>query len=333
MLAMIVDCAVYQDGHRRSGALKLEQAYEAAREQGTWAWLGLFEPTTEEFDSVRREFNLHELAIEDAVKAHQRPKLEVYGDSLFVVLRTARYVDPEEVISFGQIMLFIGPGFVITVRHGEASRLRDVRGQLEGNPDLLRHGPGAVLYAVIDHVVDDYVPVLAGVDTDLREIELEVFSPEPTDPSERIYRLTREVLEFHRATAPLMEPLHRLVRNSVPMVVPALRDYLRDVLDHLHRVVDEINDQSALLSSMLDAHLARVTQAQTEVTLRQNEDVRRISSWAAILAVPTMIAGVYGMNFKHMPELTWSFGYPLVIGVIVAACSFIYRLFRRSGWL
>jgi len=179
----------------------------------------------------------------------------------------------------------------------------------------------------------DYAPVLAGVDTDVREIELEVFSAEATDPSERIYRLTREVLEFHRAAAPLLEPLHRLAANRFAMVAPSLQEYFRDVLDHLHRVVDEINDQTALLSSMLDAHLARVTQAQTEVTLRQNEDVRKISAWAAILAVPTMIAGIYGMNFEHMPELTWKFGYPLVLGVIVAACFGVYRLFRRSGWI
>jgi magnesium transporter len=330
---MIVDCAVYQDGQRRSGALDLERAYEAGREPGTWVWLGLHEPTAEEFDSVGREFNLHELAIEDAVTAHQRPKLEVYGESLFVVLKTARYVDPEEVIEFGQIMLFIGAGFVITVRHGEASRLGDVRRRLEETPELLRCGPGAVLHAVIDHVVDDYLPVLAGVDTDLHEIELEVFSPETGDPSQRIYKLTRETLEFHRATTPLMEPLHRLVSNRYPAIDPTLQDYFRDVLDHLHRVVDEVNDQVALLSSMLQAHLARVTQAQTAVTLRQNEDVRKISAWAAILAVPTMIAGIYGMNFRHMPELRWTFGYPLALAVIAVACLAIYRFFRYSGWL
>jgi len=230
-------------------------------------------------------------------------------------------------------MLFIGPRFVITVRHGEGSGLAGARGQLETSSDLLRCGPGAALYAVVDRVVDDYAPVLAGVDTDVREIELEVFSAEATDPSERIYRLTREVLEFHRAAAPLLEPLHRLAANRFAMVAPSLQEYFRDVLDHLHRVVDEINDQTALLSSMLDAHLARVTQAQTEVTLRQNEDVRKISAWAAILAVPTMIAGIYGMNFEHMPELTWKFGYPLVLGVIVAACFGVYSLFRRSGWI
>ncbi len=322
---MIVDCAVYEDGLRRVGSLPIEAAFEASRSQDAFVWIGLHEPTADEFDSVRREFDLHELAVEDAINAHQRPKLEVYGDSLFLVLKTARYLEAEEAVEFGEILLFIGEGFIITVRHGEAA-LHDVRLRTEQRPDLLRCGPGAALYAIVDRIVDDYAPVIAGLDRDIREIEGEVFSHARENPAERIYKLKREVLELHDAVAPLVNPVDRLARGHHELVHEDVRAYFRDVHDHVLRVLTEVESFRDLLTSVLTANL-------TQVSVRQNEDVRRISAWAAIIAIPTMIAGIYGMNFAHMPELESRFGYPIVLGVILVACVSLYANFRRIGWL
>jgi magnesium transporter len=326
--SVIVDCAVYENGSRRPGRIELHEAYEAGRsEDDAFVWIGLHEPTEEEFDSVRREFNLHELAVEDAIKAHQRPKLEVYGDSLFVVLKTARYVDPIEVVEFGEIMIFLGKGFVVVVRHGEASELRGARRSLEERPEMLQRGPGAVLLAIVDQVVDDYVPVVQGVDNDIQEVEQTVFSDlEAANPAQRIYLLKREVLEFHRATGSLLEPLDRLARRPHDLIHPDLPPYFRDVLDHLVRIDEQVETFRDLLTSVLEANL-------TQVSVRQNEDMRKISAWVAIAAVPTMIAGIYGMNFEYFPELTWSFGYPAVLTAMATACFLLYRAFRRSGWL
>ena len=325
---MILDCAIYQDGRRRDGQLPLEHAYELARDGGgdSFVWIGLYEPTPGEFDSLKREFDLHELAVEDAIKAHQRPKIEVYGDTIFVVLRTARYVDPEEVVEFGEILVFLGDAFLITVRHGEASALGEVRRSLEDRADLLRCGPGAVLHAIVDRVVDDYQPALRGLEQDIEEVENEVFSPARGNPAERIYKLKREVLEFYRAASPLLEPVDRLARGHYEIIHPEVRAYFRDVNDHLRRVEDQLAGFRDLLTSVLEANLA-------QVTVRQNEDVRRISAWVAIIAVPTMIAGIYGMNFEDMPELGWSFGYPLAVAVMITVCSVLYRYFKRAGWL
>jgi magnesium transporter len=322
---VLVDCAVYENGRRRVGSLPLEDAHEASRREDAFVWIGLHEPTADEFDSVRREFDLHELAVEDAIKAHQRPKLEVYGDSLFLVLKTARYLEAEETVEFGEIPLFIGDGFIITVRHGETA-LHDVRLGMEQRPDLLRCGPGAALYAIVDRIVDDYAPVTAGLDRDIREIEGEVFSHSRSNQAERIYKLKREVLELHDAVAPLINPVDRLARGHHELVHEDVRAYFRDVHDHLLRVVAEVEGFRDLLTSVLAANL-------TQVSVRQNEDVRRISAWAAIIAIPTMIAGIYGMNFNHMPELDSRFGYPIVLGVILVACVTLYANFRRIGWL
>jgi magnesium transporter len=322
---VIVDCAVYEDGSRRPGELTLHDAYDACHQDGAFVWIGLHEPTAEEFDSVRREFELHELAVEDAIKAHQRPKLEVYGDTLFIVLKTARYVESDEVVEFGEVLLFIGDGFVLTVRHGEAA-LHEVRLRTERRPDLLRCGPGAALYAILDRIVDDYLPVIAGLDHDVREVEAEVFSDARTNPAERIYKLKREVLELHDAVAPLVEPLDRLAAGRHELIHEQVRPYFRDVFDHLLRTVDQVETFRDLLTSVLAANL-------TQASVRQNEDMRRISAWAAIIAIPTMIAGIYGMNFENMPELEWRFGYPLVIGAILVVCVVLYRYFRRIGWL
>jgi magnesium transporter len=325
---MIVDWAVYENGERREGSLDVADAARAASVAAPgFVWLGLHEPTAQEFDAVQREFALHELAVEDAIKAHQRPKLEVYGDTLFIVLKTVRYIDRDEIINTGQIMLFVNAGFVPTVRDGEGSELRSVRETVERRPDLLRCGPGAVLRAVIDRVVDDYEPAADGVEIDIQEVEVQVFADAPSDnPTERIYKLEREVLEFQRALAPLAMPVDRLARGRFDVVTPDLKDYFRDVQDHLVRVGGRIEAFRDLLSSALQANL-------TQVAVRQNADMRRISAWVAILAVPTSVAGIYGMNFEHMPELKWVYGYPAVLLVILTVCVALHRRFRSAGWL
>jgi magnesium transporter len=323
---VIVDCAIYEDGRRRDGSVDLHDAYGACRRDGKFAWIGLYEPTEEEFDSLRREFDLHPLAVEDAIHAHQRPKLEVFEDTVFVVLKTARYVDSEEVVQFGEILIFLGKDYILTVRHGEASALKQVRESLESDPELLKHGPGAVLHAIVDRVVDDYAPALEGLGVDIDEVENEVFSAGRSNPAQRIYRLKREVLEFNRAAAPLVEPIDRLAKGHYEVVHPEVRAYFRDVNDHLIRVHEQLESHRDLLTSILHANLA-------QITVRQNDDVRRISAIVAIVAVPTLIAGIYGMNFEHMPELGWTFGYPLVLVVMLTLCTLLYRFFRRAGWL
>ena len=323
---MIVDCAVYEEGRRRDGAPPVHEAMEACREAGAFTWIGLYEPTEDEFDSIRREFDLHELAVEDAIHAHQRPKLEVYGDMVFIVLKTARYVDPEEVVRLGEILIFLGHDYIITVRHGEASELKDVRQSLEEEPERLAHGPGAVLHAIVDKVVDDYGPAITGLGDDIDEIENQVFSGERGSPAERIYKLKREVLEFSHAVGPLVDPVDRLSKGRYEVIHPEVRTYFRDVNDHLLRTHEQLESYRDLLTSVLSANLA-------QVTVRQNEDVRRISAIVAILAVPTAIAGIYGMNFEHMPELGWTFGYPLVLCAMATICLMLYRYFKKVGWL
>ncbi|HEX2126043.1 MAG TPA: magnesium/cobalt transporter CorA [Thermoleophilaceae bacterium] len=323
---MIVDCAIYEEGRRRDGSVDLQHAYRACRQGGKFAWIGLYEPTHDEFESLQREFDLHPLAVEDAIHAHQRPKLEVYDDMVFIVLKTARYLDPKEVVEIGEILVFLGKDYILTVRHGEGSALRGVRERLEADPELLKHGPGAVLHAIVDQVVDDYAPALAGLSEDIEQVENEVFSDDRTNPAERIYRLKRELLEFNRAAAPLVDPVDRLAKGHYEQVHPEVRAYFRDVNDHLIRVHEQLEGYRDLLTSVLQANLA-------QVTVRQNSDVRRISAIVAILAVPTMLAGIYGMNFEHMPELGWTFGYPLVLAVMLAICTLLYRFFRRAGWL
>jgi magnesium transporter len=323
---VIVDCALYEEGQRRDGPLELHDAYEACRREGAWTWIGLYEPTEEEFDSIRREFELHELAVEDAIKAHQRPKLEVYDDMLFVVLKTARYIDHEEVVEFGEILIFIGDDYIITVRHGEGSELHGVRLSLERDREHLSRGPGSALHAIMDRIVDDYAPALRGLEVDIDQVEDEVFSPSRTNPAERIYHLKREVLEFIRATASLIEPLDRLAAGHYAQVHPEVATYFRDVNDHILRVNEALESLRDLLTSVLAANL-------TQVGVRQNEDMRKISAWVAILAVPTAVAGIYGMNFEHMPELDWTYGYPAALALMATICSFLYWRFRRAGWL
>jgi magnesium transporter len=324
---VIVDCAVYEDGRRRSGDLPLEHAYEACRTSSdAWVWIGLHEPDEAEFDSVTREFDLHELAVEDAIKAHQRPKLEAYEDSLFIVLKSVRYLEEEEALEFGEIHLFVGDGFIVSVRHGEARELHSIRQDIESKPELLRLGPGAVLHAIMDRIVDDYLAVVPALENDIDEVEEQVFSGRRENPAERIYKLERQVLGFHRATAPLVEPLDAIVRGRYALIHEEVHAYFRDVLDHLRRVVDQVEGFRDLLASVLEANL-------TQVSVRQNEDMRKISAWVAIIAVPTMIAGIYGMNFEHMPELKWELGYPLALAVMLVLCTGLYRYFKKIGWL
>ncbi|HWB69318.1 MAG TPA: magnesium and cobalt transport protein CorA [Solirubrobacterales bacterium] len=322
---MIVNCAVYEQGRRRAGGLTVAEGAKASREEGAFVWLGVLEPPAQEFEAIARDFGLHELAVEDAVNAHQRPKVELYGDTLLVVVKTARYVDYEEVVEIGELLVFVHPDFVITVRHGEGD-LSGVRGHVEKRPDLLRHGSGMVLYAILDHVVDGYEEAAQGVDVDIQEVEHQVFSDDGTNPAERIYKLEREVLDFHRAISSLSPEVDEVARGRFDAIPAALHDYFRDVHDHLRRVESRVGGFRELLDSALHANL-------TQVSVRQNEDMRKISAWVAILAVPTMVAGIYGMNFTHMPELRWRFGYPLVLILVCVACFLLYRRFRRAGWL
>ena len=323
---MIVDCAVYEQGRRRDGDVDLAHAYKACRSHGCFAWIGLKEPSMEEFDSLRREFDLHPLAVEDAVHAHQRPKLEMFGETALLVLKTARYVDPTEVVELGEILVFVGHDFIITVRHGEGSELHGIRERLERNPELLSAGPGAVVHAIVDKVVDDYQPAIDGLEQDVEEVEADVFSTARPDRTERIYRLKRETLEFHHASAPLLEPVDRLASGRFGVIPREVQTYFRDVSDHLLRVYEQLESLRDVLTSILQANLA-------QVTVRQNEDVRKISAVVAIFAVPTMIAGIYGMNFEHMPELGWSFGYPFALALMAVLCTGLFRYFRRVGWL
>jgi magnesium transporter len=321
---VIVDNAIYVEG-RRTTPGSLEGTHRASRESDGFAWVGLYEPTAAEFESVADEFDLHELAVEDAIKAHQRPKLERYGDSLFVVLKSARYLDDEETVEFGEIHAFLGPDFIITVRHGAASELHDVRQQVESDPDCLRRGPAAVLHAIMDRVVDDYGPVAEGLRNDVEEIEAEVFGGNP-GVSRRIYQLSREVIQFYRATQPLAGALEYLIENDGHGIDPEVRRYLRDVHDHVLRVTEQVEGFRELLSGILNVNL-------TLVSVNQNDDVKKISAWAAILIIPTIITGIYGMNFEHMPELAWTFGYPLALFLMMALCVLLYWRFKRSGWL
>ena len=322
---MIVDCAVYENGQRSTEPLDLDNALGTARVRGGFVWIGLHEPTAEEFSTVAQAFDLHPLAVEDAIHAHQRPKLEHYGDSLFVVFKPARYVDAQEVVQVGQIMVFLGADFVVTVRHGQSTALVDVRRMLEEDPDRLDWGPGSVLHAVADKVVDDYAAVMVGLDNDIDQIELSVFAGPKPSHAERIFKLKREVLDFRRAVDPLEPPLAQLAAGVKP-VDERSADYFRNVHDHVMRVSEHLAGLDALLDSAFNANVA-------QVGMRQNEDMRKISAWVAIIATPTLIAGIYGMNFEHMPELEWVVGYPLVLAAMVLVCLVLYRNFKRRDWL
>ncbi|MER8095730.1 magnesium/cobalt transporter CorA [Streptomyces goshikiensis] len=330
----VVNCVVYHEGVRQEGCAEVEEALRRVRKTGEgFVWIGLHEPSQEEIAGLAALFGLHPLAVEDAVNAHQRPKVERYDDTLFSVFKTVRYVEHEEltatseVVETGELMAFTGEDFVITIRHGGRGTLGPVREELEASPEQLTKGPAAVLHAMADHVVDDYMAVTDAVQNDIDAVETAVFSEYGgRGDAGRIYQLKRELLELRRAVAPLARPLQQLATQPIPVIPPEIRTYFRDVADHLTRATEQIGAYDALLDSILQAHLAQVTVAQ-------NEDMRKITAWAAIVAVPTMVCGVYGMNFDHMPELHWTYGYPAVLVVMAVLCYVIHRGFRRNGWL
>ncbi|MDQ1289972.1 MAG: magnesium transporter [Actinomycetota bacterium] len=331
MLDAVVDWALYTDGVRQP-AEDFQSACEVARAGGGFVWLGLHEPTALQLTRVGEVFGLHPLALEDASKGRQRPKVERYDDGMFFALRTLAYRERDDraeggdVVETGAVMLFVGEFFVITVRHGRCASLRAARERLEAAPAHLALGPSAVLHAVADKIVDDYLAVVDAVNEDIEEIENSVFGPRTSPEIERIYQLKRDVIEMKRTVSPLAEPLHELSSRSRRLVNPEIREYFRDVEDHLVRVREQVASFDELLSSILQAGLARLTVAE-------NEDMRRISAYVAMAAVPTMIAAIYGMNFKYMPELSSPWGYPGVLAVMTFACGFLYRGFRRNGWL
>lgn len=327
---MIVDSAIYNDGLRIAEPASFAELAAVAQQGAGVAWLGLHEPTAEELASLAREFNLHELAVEDAVHAHQRPKLEWYGDVLFLVLRPARYIDETETVEFGEIHVFVGPNFVITIRHGEASELGRLRKSLESRPELVRRGPMAIVHAVVDRVVDDYAPVVAGVENDVDEIESEVFGG-ARNVSRRTYELIREVIEFRRAIHPLPDILVNLMRDRD--IGEEEKRYLRDVHDHALRLQEQVDSFHELLRSILSVNLTLETKALSEAGNKQNEEVKKISAWAAILFAPTIVGTVYGMNFDHMPELHWRVGYPMALGMMLSISIGLFLLFRRRGWI
>ncbi|MHC5264365.1 magnesium and cobalt transport protein CorA [Streptomyces sp. UC4497] len=337
----VVNAALYRDGVRVATPETLTDTYRQLREKPrTMAWIGLARPSDSELKSLAAEFDLHDLAVEDALEAHQRPKLERYGETLFVVLRAARYLDAQEEVDFGELHVFVGPDFVITVRHGAAPDLSAVRRRMEATPDLLRLGPEAVLYAILDAVVDGYAPVVSGVQNDVDEIETEVFSGAPA-VSRRIYELSREMVEFQRATRPLVGMLHALMAGFAKYGTDEeLQRYLRDVADHVTHTSERVDSFRQALADILTVNATLVTQQQNaemralaEAGFEQNEEIKKISSWAAILFAPTLVGTVYGMNFDHMPELHWVLGYPLSIALMATVCVSLYFIFKRRDWL
>ena len=324
---MIVDCAHYRDGRRQQeGPMRPEDAAAICGREPGFVWLGMVSPSPEELASMQHVFGLHELAVEDAQSFHLRPKVEQYDEGIaFVVLRTARYLPEREEVEFGEISIFLGTGFLITVRQGAASDLHSARLRVEARPQLLREGPQAALWAILDKVVDDYAPVVEELERDIEEIERTVFSGAAA-PVQRIYLLRREVSDFYRAVHPLIGPVSALARGAALGVTPAVAQYFRDVNDHLDLVNEEVVAQRDLLTTILQANMAVISVEQSNI-------VRKISGWAAIITVPTFIASFYGMNFEHMPELRWRGAYPLVVALMVITALALHRSFKRAGWL
>jgi magnesium transporter len=336
----IVDNAVYVDGIRTADPDSLASTHEIVKQRNGFAWIGLYRPSDDEVREVAEEFGLHHLAVDDTLAGHQRPKLERYGDTLFVVLRPARYLDTAEQVEFGEVHMFIGPDFAITIRHAESPNLAAVRKRMEDSPELLALGPRAALYAIFDQVVDEYAPVVNGLENDIDEIEDQLFGEDPS-VSRRIYELSREVIAFQRATQPLVAMLGELkawLRTDKEAI--ELKRNIRDVEDHAIRVVERVDGFRALLQNALVTHSTLIAQRQndetrtlTETSLQQGEQVKRISSWAAILFAPTLVGTVYGMNFTVMPELDWRFGYPFALALMFAMGFGLYSVFKRKGWL
>jgi magnesium transporter len=322
----VVACAAYAGGSRVAD-VAIEDISEVLKQDDRFVWIGLYEPDEPLLKEVQAEFGLHDLAIEDAHQAHQRPKLERYGDSLFIALRTAQPDREQRRIAFGETHLFVGSRYVVSVRHGASLSYADVRTRCEATPHLLAKGPGFVLHAIMDFVVDQYFPIVDGLEDDLEALEVAIFSQTVSrDTTMRIYTLRRDLLEIKRGVSPLVDICNRLMRSDLDLIPDDARPYFRDVYDHAIRINEKVDGLRELLSTALEANLSLTTIAQNEAT-------KRITGWAAIFAVPTMIAGIYGMNFESMPELRWAYGYPVVMAVTVALCGFLYYRFKRSGWL
>jgi magnesium transporter len=323
---VIVDCALYRDGKRAEVGTHWRELRAKADATGDFVWIGLHDPSQDEVHEVAEVFGLHPLAVEDAVKAHQRPKLERFDDMVFLILKTLWYVDAEDAVETGEIAMFVGTDFVVTVRHGQGNELHSAREELEASRRVLSHGPGGVLYAVLDRVVDEYLDVVDELVVDVDEIEASVFSTDRTNDSARIYVLKRELAEVRRAVLPLRDPLLLLASGDVPAVPEKATPFFRDVADHLARASETVDSLDALLSTAFDAYLA-------QISVQQNNDMRKISAGAALVVVPTLIAGIYGMNFRHMPELEWTYGYPFALVLMAVVAAGLWVLFKRSGWL
>jgi magnesium transporter len=326
---VIVDSALYRGGVRVDVDCESEDLRKLRAQvsgEGDFVWVGLHEPGEREFAEVAEVFDLHPLAVEDAVKAHQRPKLERYEDSLFMVLKTLWYVDEDDAVETGEVNLFIGEHFIVSVRHGLGSDLHPARRRLEGQQGVLDHGPSAVVYAVCDAVVDSYSEVVASLEEDVDEVEESVFSPDRTNDSQRIYTLKREIAEVRRAVLPLREPMNRFATGSVAGIDAESAPFFRDVADHLARAAEAVDTLDSLLSTAFDAHMARIS-------MQQNDDMRKISAGVGLVAAPTLIAGIYGMNFQHMPELRWDLGYFFALALMVLTSAVLWVFFKKSGWL
>jgi magnesium transporter len=322
----IINSAVYKNG-LRVGNFEIEEIPVALQDPEAFAWVGLYEPDEALLERAQAAFGLHDLAIEDAHRAHQRPKLERYGDSLFMVLRTAQFVGGSERLEFGETHIFAGRRHVVTVRHGSRTAHIGVRGRCEAEPECLALGPGYVLYAILDFVVDQYFPILEELEAQFERIEIDVFDGRSErETTKRIYDLRSDLVYLKRALHPLIDVCQRLEKLEGPLMPEEIRVYIRDVHDHLLRILEMVDGLREMSASALEAHLSLLSIAQSDET-------KRLAAWAAIIAVPTMIAGIYGMNFKHMPELDSRLGYPLVVGGMTVICLFLYRAFKKSGWL
>ena len=323
---MLIDAAWYQNGIRRGSGNDFKKLLDAARAEDGFVWIGISEPSTAEFEEIAVIFDIHPLAVEDTIHAQQRPKIEDYGNQNFFVIKTVFFTDETNDITTGELMMFVGDNFIVIVRHGEGSPLRTVRAELENHPSFLSLGPWAVVHAVVDKVIDEYTKIATEFDIVIAKLEADVFSEARTTHSEEIYFLKREILEYRHAIEPLTIPLQRLISETQTSIPTTLVPFFRDVNDHLSKACDNSSGLDSLLNAVLQADLAHIQ-------LRQNEDVRKISGWVALTAGPTMIAGIYGMNFEHMPELQWKFGYPLMLGFTFSISGFIYYKLKKSGWL
>lgn len=321
----IINCAAYAGG-RRLADIELNNVHDILKEKDKFVWIGLYEPSEEILSKVQDEFNLHDLAIEDAHRAHQRPKIELYGDSIFVVLRTGQ-MNQERHIEFGETHFFVGMNFIVSIRHGSSIPYTEVRSRCEKMPELLGKGQGFVLYAIMDFIVDRYFPVVDELEQELEVIEDKIFKGKPSrETTEQIYELKRELLEVKRAVSPLIDICNRLMRFDIKSISNETQPYFRDIYDHAVRINEMIDNTRELLNTALEANFSLIS-------ISQNDTSKKFAGWAAIIAMPTMIAGFYGMNFKFMPELDWHYGYYAVIIITIAVCSLLYYFFRRSGWL